>query len=197
MARSRYDRDRDGVCDTPACEHVLAVVRADTAANAGPVVRDDLARVGIRLDIRQYDEPGFTARVLDARSRTPMAIGLNWTKDFPSPSNFFAPVFYGPAIGKGSPTLLGATARQLEAWGYSVHSVPSVDAKMRECLPLVGGAAVDCWAETDRLLMEKVVPVVPLYEKTAARVFSARIAEFVVDQFVALPALDQIALKRS
>ena len=197
MARSRYDRDRDGVCDAPACEHVLAVVRADTAANAGPVVRDDLARVGIRLDIRQYDEPGFTARVLDARSRTPMAIGLNWTKDFPSPSNFFAPVFYGPAIGKGSPTLLGATARQLEAWGYSVHSVPSVDAKMRECLPLVGGAAVDCWAETDRLLMEKVVPVVPLYEKTAARVFSARIAEFVVDQFVALPALDQIALKRS
>src|SRR5207244_91975 len=150
---------------------VFAPVRADTAANAGPVIRDDLARIGIRLDVRQYGIDGFAARVLDARSKTPMGIGLNWSKDFPSPSNFFAPVFYGPAIGNGSPTLLGATPRQLEAWGYRVRSVPSVDPKIRECLPLVGGAGVDCWAETDRLLMEKVVPVVPLYVKTAARVF--------------------------
>ncbi len=196
MARSKYDRNHDGVCDAAACKHVFAPVRADTARNAGPVVRADLARIGIRLDVHQYDVDGFYAHVLDARSRTPMGIGFNWTKDFPSPSNFFAPLFFGPLIGPGSPTLLGATPRELAAWGYTVHSVPSIDPKIRECLPLVGGASVECWAETDNLLMEKVVPVVPLYVKTSARVFSGRIARFAIDQFVALPALDQIAIKR-
>ena len=68
--------------------------------------------------------------------------------------------------------------------------------KIRECLPLVGGAAEECWAETDQLLMEKIVPVAPLYVKTAARVYSARVARFVVDQFVARPALDRIALRQ-
>jgi peptide/nickel transport system substrate-binding protein len=196
MARSKYDRNHDGACDAAACRHVFAPVRADTAGNAGPVVRADLARIGIRLDVHQYDTDGFYARVLDAKSRTPMGIGLNWTKDFPSPSNFFATTFFGPLIGKGSPTLLGATPSELAAWGYGVHSVPSIDPKIRECLPLVGDASVECWAETDKLLMEKIVPVVPLYVKTSARVFSARLARFAVDQSVALPALDQIAIKR-
>jgi peptide/nickel transport system substrate-binding protein len=195
LARSRYDRNHDGVCDVSACRHVFAPVRDDTARNAGPVIRSNLARIGIHLEVHEYETPDFYRRVLDAKSHTPIGIGTNWTKDYPSGSNFFS-VFYGPLIGTGTPTLIGASPSQLAAWGYEVRSVPSVDAKIRECLPLVGSEAVECWAQTDQLLMEKVVPVVPLYAKTAARVFSGNVARFVIDQFVALPALDQIALKR-
>jgi peptide/nickel transport system substrate-binding protein len=192
MARSRYDRDHDGRCDARVCKGLFAPVREDTAGRAGGVVRANLARIGLHLSVREYEVGEFYERVLDPRAKVPLSIGFNWTKDFPAASNFFA--FFTGGFS-GSPTLMGSRPGQLKSWGYRVRSVPSIDPKIRECLPLVGGPAEDCWAETDQLLMEKIVPVAPLYVKTSARVYSARIKDFVVDQFVARPALEQIALR--
>jgi hypothetical protein len=73
--------------------------------------------------------------------------------------------------------------------------VPSIDAKFRQCVPLVGQAQFQCWAELDQLLMEQVVPAVPLVFEGYVRPVSARVASYSFDQSVALPALDQIALK--
>jgi hypothetical protein len=78
-----------------------------------------------------------------------------------------------------------------------VREVPSVDEKIGECLRLTARAQIQCWAETDQLLMEQVVPWVPyLFDGTAA-VVSRRVARFTFAQSNSpvIPAFDQIALR--
>jgi hypothetical protein len=89
---------------------------------------------------------------------------------------------------------VGATPEQLDRWGYDTESVPSVDEKLAECQRVVGGAAFQCWAELDQLLMEEVVPVVPFGATDNVRVASARVLSLVIDQAFQNPALDQIAV---
>jgi ABC-type transport system substrate-binding protein len=206
MARSKYDRNGDGLCDDRRCKNVILVVedpenRLGRVAE-GPfpeqaaVIAQNLKRIGITLDLKIG--PSHLARFFIPAERIPIAHGLAWGKDYPSATNFVLPLFYGPSIAEKDNTaasLVGATAKQLEQWGYSVRAVPSVDAKIDECLALVGGAHFECWAEADQLLMERVVPVVPLFVGLTARTVSARVRNFKFDQSVTMPALDQIALR--
>jgi hypothetical protein len=136
-----------------------------------------------------------------ATERVPLGLGGGWGYDYLNASTFFVPLFYGPAVSgvpamNNNVSLLGAAPDQLRGWGYRVGSVPSIDAKIEECLPVLGGAQARCWAEADQLLMEKVVPLVPYLFLTHVRTVSARVARYSFSQATSLPALDHIALKR-
>jgi hypothetical protein len=78
-----------------------------------------------------------------------------------------------------------------------VTNVPNVDDKIRECLRLTAGAQIQCWAETDQLLMETVVPWVPYLFDGSIQVVSNRVSRFTFSQssVFMMPAFDQIALK--
>src|SRR5712691_3569654 len=89
----------------------------------------------------------------------------------------------------------GATPEQLRKWGYHVTEVPSVDDRIDACLVQLGTAQLRCWADLDQYLMETVVPWVPYFSETLTNVVPRRIARYSFDQFAALPALDQIALR--
>jgi hypothetical protein len=109
-------------------------------------------------------------------------------------------VFYGPLVGPGpglSGSLVGATPQQLGNWKYRVTNVPNVDGKIEECLRLTAGAQIQCWAETDQLLMETVVPWVPYLFEGPTQVVSNRVSRFTFSQstILTMPAFDQIALK--
>jgi peptide/nickel transport system substrate-binding protein len=200
MAKSRYDRDRDGTCDAPACKGLLAPVRNDDPSNArlGEIVRQNLSRIGIGLRIKAFDPDTYFEEAIQPPARTPLVPSLGFGPDTLNASNVFHDLFYGPAVGEGDAlSLVGASRAQLREWKYEVSRVPNVDDKIEECLRLTGSPQTQCWAETDQLLMERVVPWVPYLFEGAVQVVSDRVARFTFAQssFVLMPAFDQIALK--
>jgi peptide/nickel transport system substrate-binding protein len=202
MAKSRYDRDRDGRCDAPACKGLLAPVRNDepTIARLGEIVRDDLGRIGIEVDVKAFDPDTYFEEVIVPEARVPVIPALGWAPDTLNASSVFPRLFYGRLVGHPSATTLaqvGAPPEQLKKWKYTVTKVPNIDSKIEECLRLTAAAQIQCWAETDQLLMETVVPWVPYLFEGFAQVVSERVARFTFVQsgFVLLPAYDQIALK--
>jgi peptide/nickel transport system substrate-binding protein len=201
MAKSRYDRDHDGVCDAPACKGLLAPVRNDEPTNArlGEIVRDNLRPIGVEVEIKSFDPDTYFEEVILPESRVPLIPSLGIGPDNLNAAGILSS-FYGPLVGSpgGSISLVGTSPQQLEEWKYPVKRVPNVDQKIDECLRLTARAQTECWAETDQLLMETVVPWVPYLFEGFAQVVSNRVSRFTFTQsgFVLLPAFDQIALKQ-
>ncbi len=204
MARSRYDRNHDGICDAPACKRGLILTwRAGAQPAMAALVRKDLKRIGIDLRIRVIPRGYFNfGHDAPPRDKVALLIGASFTPDYPNGSTLFVTNFYGPELSLGKVgnavpnlSLLGATPEELRRWGYAVTSVPSVDGRINECLPRLGLAQIDCWATLDQYLMEKVVPWVPLLLVRYAYTVSARVRNFTWDEATTgIAALDQIAL---
>jgi len=159
---------------------------------------NDLRSIGI--DLRVEPREDIFDRLDNPRMRVPMAIDIAWLKDIPSASNFIAALFLSSNIEVGTLgnySLVGASAAQLEGWGYHVTEVPSIDARIAQCDPANGTAQFQCWAELDQYLMTQVVPWVPLISESHVEIVPARIFHYSYDQFADQPALDQIALQGS
>jgi len=204
LAKSRYDRNHDAICDAPACKNLLVLTWRDSAQPAmAALVRKDLKRIGIDLRIRVIPRVFFDYGHDDPpRAKVALLIGASIPPDYPNGSTIFLPSFYGPELSPGKVgntvpnlSLLGATPEELRRWGYPVKSVPSVDGRINECLPLLGLAQIECWATLDQYLMEKVVPWVPYLHVGFAYTVSARVRNFTWDQFsLGIAALDEIAV---
>ncbi len=198
MARSPYDSNADGVCDDPACERVHAVVFEDGPfPEMGTAIRDDLRAIGIDLDVEPLGFEEFLEVTLDPTNQVPVTLSYLWARDYPNGSAVFLPIFYGPFAGDAqnwNVSRVGASPEQLRSWGYSVTSVPSVDEKVEECIPLAGSEQNTCWAEVDKLLMEEVVPFAPYLFLDCVVAVSPRVANYSVDQFTTLPAPDHMAV---
>jgi peptide/nickel transport system substrate-binding protein len=197
MARSGYDRDGDGRCDGPSCTGAVALAFDDEPwTDQGAVVRENLEEIGIEVDLQLLDQETVFGKLHDPSSKVALGIGIGWARDFINGSNFFIPLFDRASItGGNNISLLGATREQLREWGYDVNSVPSIDDKIKECLPLVGIEQVQCWAEADQILMEEVVPWVPYLSESYVRTVSDRVESYSFDQFTTSPALERIVLR--
>jgi peptide/nickel transport system substrate-binding protein len=198
MALSNYDRDGDGICDAAACKGVLALAfdapiwRAQTK-----LIRRNLLKVGIDLDVQYLDPLTLFGRLFDRPQKVPLALTISWGRDILNASNYFVPLFHSSSLrdpAGGNTTLLGASPDQLRTWGYQVTEVPSVDVRIDACLTKVGQAQLQCWVQLDQYLMENVVPWVPYLSENQVQVVPARIVHYSHDQSTGLPALDQIAL---
>lgn len=202
MRLSGYDSNGDGLCDADACKGVRLLAFDDRGdpgkiwTRVAAAIRARLQALGIGVRIVHLPDPTLSERATDPNGHVALALQA-WFPDFPSSSNIFANMVYGPRIGDPTlfdATLMGASADQLAAYGYATTSVPSVDEQIDRCSALVGQAQVTCWADLDQYLMETVVPWVPLEFTTAVRTLSTRVVNFSFDQFTGLPALDRIAL---
>lgn len=200
MAQSRYDGDGDGDCDARACRDVRALfgdIPGVDGEGLADSISSDLQEIGISLDVRHLPRDEYLDQVTDPRGHVPMALLAAWVKDFPGAGAFVTPL----VAREGLPSccnysLVGATPEELQEWGYSVTSVPTVEEKVSECHPLVGDEQIRCWAELDQHLMEQVVPWVPLFLPNNVYIVSPRVVATSFDQFTTLPALDRIALSR-
>ena len=77
MARSRYDGNRDGICDDPACKDVFAL-ETDTGFEkfADRVWVEDLKAIGITLDIRRVAHTDkYTQMSLDPTTKVALNLG--------------------------------------------------------------------------------------------------------------------------
>jgi len=201
MALSRYDRDGDGICDAPSCEGITTIVDARLAASReiAASVKGDLASIGIGIEPEALFPDQAFPRLADPSAHVALAVYFRWAKDYPNAGGFVDGVFNGEAAGAPccNWSLVGASPGQLRKAGYETRSVPSIDDKIAECRALVGDAQVSCWAETDRLLMETVVPWVPLVFEHRLFLVSERVVNASIDQFATLPAFDRIAISDS
>ena len=70
-----------------------------------------------------------------------------------------------------------------------------MDAKLDACLRLTGSTQVQCWAETDQLLMETVVPWVPYLWQYVAHITGPTVAKWGYDQFSGGTAYAHVAVR--
>lgn len=196
MRLSPYDVDGDGRCDAAACRSVLTLVNS-LAARQARSIQADLSAIGIDLDLDVEPEERFFARLRDPSEHAGLGVGTGWFKDYPSASTWFPFLLEGAAIDpvEGSNlSFVGAQPQQLEDWGYSITSVPSVDERIDRCMTLLGSAQIECWAAFDQYVMTDVVPWVPYAMIAHAQIVSERVVGYSFDQFASQPALDRIQL---
>jgi ABC-type transport system substrate-binding protein len=190
MRQSRYDTDADGLCDDDACQGVAAAVGWPDVADT---VIADLAQIGIEID-PEFLDPGEAYQ--DPSLRAAIFIPLGWGRDYLSASNFFVGQFYSPVAlaDKGNVSLVGASPRQLEDWGYEPVEVPNVDARIEACIPLTGAAQFECWAALDQYMMENVASFVPIGAGVNPILASRRVIGYSWDELTTAPAYDRIEL---
>lgn len=192
---TRYDRNGDGTCDVEACRDVPALELRPPAPLPvlGELVRSDLARIGIHLQLRVLDFDPWFEVVTDPTSHNAIDVSTPWAKDFVNASSFLTPLFHSSNVA-GSFSLVGASPSQLRQWGYTVRDVPSVDSRIDQCAAIVGDAQTECWARLDQYIMEEVVPYVPLRVDHQVVLVPKRITAFSFAQLTTLPALERLAV---
>jgi peptide/nickel transport system substrate-binding protein len=194
MRLSRYDKNRDGVCDDPSCQGIVAVSRGGAPFETqARLMAADLKAIGLDLAVQTHDLIADPSRYGDPHYHDALYLDISWGAG--AASDTFISLFSSPSGQNNSDwSLVGASSDQLRAWGYTVTSTPSVEPTIQRCLSLEGGAQLRCWAETDQLLMEAVVPWAPYLDESYTTIVSARVVHYSYDQINISPALDQIAL---
>jgi peptide/nickel transport system substrate-binding protein len=196
MARSRYDADGDGRCDGEVCR-VWTVRSEYDLAPTFVAMRRAFAEVGLTLEVERATVGRWWRLVSEPAGGLPLWVDAQWASDYPNASTTFLPLFFGGSLAASNNTafsLLGASPSQLEAWGYDVADVPSIDARIERCQTMSATDASACWTDLDVYLMEEVVPAIPVGTWDQTRLLSDRVVAYSFDQSTNLPAYDRIAL---
>ena len=195
MAQSRYDSDRDGVCDDASCADVFVPIEGDDTLNeAAASFARAAAQLGLTLRLEPaVDAPPFVAAT-DPANHVAMLFTVTWFSDYLNGASWLEPLARSDAIGNANVSLIGASDAELKSWGYTATGVPNIDAKIGSCVALTGADQFACWAETDQYLMERVAAWVPIGTRQSARLTSSRVATFQFDASLGTPSLGQIEL---
>ena len=199
MAQSKYDTDGDGICDAPECKGVLSVgVVGRTAEASDALIAQNLAAIGVELDVNSFDNSTAYNKIFDPKNHIPISTFGGWLQDYPDAFTFYFFPMYGPNILPAYNTnysMAGADPDQLKKYGYSVTEVDqALDTKIEECMATSGDARTQCWADADKVLMEQVVPIVPLIFSNVEQIISSRVENYTYSLFDNQMAYDQVAL---
>jgi len=202
MARSTYDRDGDGICDSPACDKVLHVTRSAAPwSEMSRIIQSSLRKIGIDLDTVEKEDPYSAIQAVP--SGVPITSAPGWVKDYPDPFSFIGFLFDGRNIREPANTnysMVGFTEERADELGLEPppDTVPSVDADIDRCVALLEEPQRrDCWAALDRKLMTEVVPWIPYLEANKLIVTSDRVTPYEFDQFAGEISFAHIGLTRS
>jgi peptide/nickel transport system substrate-binding protein len=199
MALSKYDSNGDGVCDAPECKGVLSVGVVGRVSEAqDALIAQNLGAIGIELDVNSFDNSTAYNKIFDPKNHIPINTFGGWLQDYPDAFTFYYFPMYGPNILDAYNTnysMAGADPDQLEKYGYGVTEVSqALDTKIEECMAKTGDERTACWAEADKVLMEEVVPIVPLIFSNVEQIISSRVQNYTYSLFDNQMAYDQIAL---
>jgi peptide/nickel transport system substrate-binding protein len=198
MKQSKYDTNQDGKCDASVCSKILTMTdNQDPYPKQAALLSQNLAPLGLTLDVKQLERTTMYNKCNDANSHTALCAGPAWGKDYADGYTFAGPLFDSSSNWPSccNYSLLGASAKDLTGWGYDITTMPSVDDKIAECSAATGGARFQCWADLDKNLMENVVPWVPYLFDNNVAITSSNVTHSSFDQFAGLTAFDQMALK--
>jgi peptide/nickel transport system substrate-binding protein len=188
MKRSRYDSNRDGLCDRPACDAVLHIGRDVTPwSSLSLVIEGSLDKIGISVDTSEPPDPYGTIQQLPNRVALTSIPG--WGKDYPDPYSFIGFLFDGrniDATTNANYSLVGLTEERAAELGidYPRRGIPSVDDDIDACAVLLpGDERLSCWVALDRKLMTEVVPWIPYLDANRILITSDDVRPYAFDQF--------------
>jgi peptide/nickel transport system substrate-binding protein len=201
MRQSKYDTDKDGICDAPECSEVLHVTATlDANRRANPIIEDSLSKIGITLKTREFDN-AFVLVQNVARNVPIHSVG-GWGKDYPDASTYMVLFESGSIIPTGNVnySLVGLTPEQaagIDGIEGNFEGIPSVDDDIAACVPLTGDERVQCWADVDKKLMEEVVPWIPYLVFNERDVLGPAVTKYEFDQASGMTAYAHVAVDPS
>jgi peptide/nickel transport system substrate-binding protein len=201
MAQSKYDTNQDGVCDADVCKNILTITSStEPSPQVAALYADNVKGIGLTLDIKPLQTTTMYAKCNELPARVPFCTNVGWIQDYPDAYTFGPPLFGSASLYPGccNYSAVGATAKQMSDWGYSVTDVPNVDGKLDECAAIaVGDARTQCWANFDKYMMEDVVPWVPRSFTNINEIISSNVVNYSYDEFGGMFALDHAAVSSS
>src|SRR6266516_2325038 len=134
MKQSKYDTNKDGMCDAAACKNMVMINRNVTPwTDLEPVVVSSLGKIGIAVKPRELATSAAYTPIHTVKNNIPIALNAGWGKDYADPLTFMLPLFDGSSIipsGNTNYALVGLTSKIAGGLGIKIPSgvtVPNVD----------------------------------------------------------------------
>jgi peptide/nickel transport system substrate-binding protein len=204
MKQSKYDSNKDGVCDAKECSGLVMINRNVTPwTDAEAVVESSLAKIGIKVKPRELASSAAYTTIQTVKNKIPIALNAGWGKDFADAVSFVLPLFDGRSIiatGNTNYALVGITPDGAKGLGVSIPSgvsVPNVDSDVDACQKIPATQADqrnDCFANIDKKLMETAVPWVPYLWAKNITVTGNTVTKWEFDQFSGYLSYTQMAV---
>jgi hypothetical protein len=197
MKQSKYDTNKDGMCDAPECKGILHVTRTtDVWRNMTPIIEAAAAKIGLQLVTRPSDDSYTIIQTINRK--VPISSTPGWGKDYADASTFMVLFDSRSTAAEGNVnySLVGLTADQAKTFKIdgTTTGIPSVDADIDACNVKLGDERLTCWEDLDKKLMETVVPWVPYLYANADYIVSDKVTKYEFDQAFTTPAWAHIAV---
>jgi peptide/nickel transport system substrate-binding protein len=171
MKQSKYDSNKDGVCDAKECSNLVMINRnTPTFADAEAVVVSSLNKIGIKVKPRELASSAAYTTIQTVKNQIPIALNPGWGKDYADAVTFAIPMWDSRSIiptGNSNYPLQGMTPDQAKTLGIPYPkgvTIPSVDADIDACQKIANDQPDQrnqCFADIDKKLMETALPWVP------------------------------------
>ncbi|HVG66049.1 MAG TPA: ABC transporter substrate-binding protein [Actinomycetota bacterium] len=207
MKQSKYDTNKDGVCDAPECSNLVMINRnTPVFADSEAVVVSSLDKIGIKVKPRELASSAAYTTIQTVKNKIPIALNAGWGKDFADAISFVLPLFDGRSIiptGNTNYPLQGMTPDQAKNLGVSIPAgvtIPSVDADVDACQNIPATEADkrnQCFADIDKKLMETAAPWVPYLWAKNITVTGNTVTKWEFDQFSGYLSYTQMAVNNN
>jgi peptide/nickel transport system substrate-binding protein len=202
MKQSKYDSNKDGVCDAEVCKNIIMTNRNRPPwSNAEPVVVDSFAKIGLQVKPRPLAD--HYPPLQTPKNKIPLGLNPGWGKDYADASTFGAPLFGGNFINSTNNSnygLIGLTPERAKELGvdYPSGGMPSVDADIANCQKIPAATQAEartaCWVELDKKIMNEVLPWIPYLWAKVITTTAPSVTKYEFDQFSGQISLTQIAV---
>jgi peptide/nickel transport system substrate-binding protein len=202
MKQSKYDTDKDGVCDAKACSN-LVMINRNVAPWTGmePVVVSSLEKIGIKVKPRELAAGAAYTTAQTVKNMIPIALNVGWGKDYPDPYSFAGVLFSTEAIiptGNTNYPLVSLTPEKAAELGIDYPSgvqIPNVTADIDACQQLTDfDQRTTCFADLDKKLMEEAVAWIPYLWNKVVVITNPSVTKYEFDQFSTELSFTQIAV---
>jgi peptide/nickel transport system substrate-binding protein len=207
MKQSKYDSNKDGVCDAKECSNLVMINRNVTPwTDAEAVVSSSLEKIGIKVKPRELASSAAYTTIQTVKNKIPIALNAGWGKDYADPYTFAGPLFDSRSIiptGNTNYALVGMTAAQASELGIDLPSgvtIPSVNSEIDACQEIPNTQADQrnqCYADLDKTLMEGAVPWVPYLWAKNITITGTTVTKFEFDQFSGYLSITQMAVNNN
>jgi peptide/nickel transport system substrate-binding protein len=207
MKQSKYDSNKDGVCDASVCSNLVMPNRnTPTFADSEAVVVSSLEKIGIKVKPRQLAASAAYTTIQTVKNKIPIALNAGWGKDYADAFTFVGPLMDGRGItatGNNNYSLLGLTKAKASEIGIPYPegvTIPSIDADIDACQQIALDKPDDrnqCYADLDKKLMEEALPWVPYLWAQNITVTGTTVTKFEFDQFSGYLSYTQMAVNNN
>ncbi len=204
MKQSKYDSNKDGVCDAEACSNLVMINRNVTPwTDAEAVVVSSLDKIGIKVKPRNLASSAAYTTIQTVKNKIPIALNAGWGKDYADPYTFVGPLFDSRSIiatGNTNYALLGMKPEQAREFGIEYPegvTIPNFDADVDNCQKIPNtdpDQRNQCYADLDKKIMEEGVPWIPYLWANNITVTGNTVTKFEFDQFSGYLSYTQMAV---